>query len=425
MLNVRFNLRDPQQSITPINIVLRWSGERLVYPSGEKINSKDWNNEKQRSNSSNQSFELNTRLEKLRDKIQNEFRRLINDSDQKIPTRDELRKALDLCFKESETKALNLMSFIEQYIKESETRVNPITGKPIAKSTINSYKRIEALLKDFRRSKRPLDFKDIDLDFYHDFNSFMIKSKNFIPNTRGKHIKTLIGILNEATERGHNENLAFKSKRFKATSETVNTIYLNRDEIADLRALDLSKNKRLDNARDLFLVGYYTGLRFSDFSDLRKAKIEKGVIKVKAQKTQKDVVIPVLPELQAIFEKYSNEQDLGLPQKISNPKLNEYIKEVCAMIPSLQKPIEIVQRSEGREVYVKAPKYTQVTTHTARRSFATNAYEMGVPTISIRAITQHKTDKDFMKYIRASSDTHAEILLNTWNNQRGSITEIA
>lgn len=53
------------------------------------------------------------------------------------------------------------------------------------------------------------------------------------------------------------------------------------------------------------------------------------------------------------------------------------------------------------------PKYKLVSSHTARRSFATNAYLAGVPTISIMKITGHKTESAFMKYIKISGKENA------------------
>ena len=51
-----------------------------------------------------------------------------------------------------------------------------------------------------------------------------------------------------------------------------------------------------------------------------------------------------------------------------------------------------------------------VSTHVARRSFATNAYKAGVPTIAIMKITGHKKESTFLKYIKISAEENAELL---------------
>ena len=101
----------------------------------------------------------------------------------------------------------------------------------------------------------------------------------------------------------------------------------------------------MDRVRDLFLIGCCTGLRFSDLSLLSSDNIDKPIL---------------------------------------------------------------LQRTKGTLTYAETkPKYDLVTSHTARRSFATNAYLAGLPPISIMKITGHKTESSFMKYIKISEKENA------------------
>ncbi len=65
----------------------------------------------------------------------------------------------------------------------------------------------------------------------------------------------------------------------------------------------------------------------------------------------------------------------------------------------------------------KYKKWKMVGTHTARRSFATNMYKRGIPTITIMAITGHKTETSFLKYIKITPREHAEKMREMWNRQ--------
>ncbi|ULT44202.1 hypothetical protein KRR40_13025 [Niabella defluvii] len=74
---------------------------------------------------------------------------------------------------------------------------------------------------------------------------------------------------------------------------------------------------------------------------------------------------------------------------------------------------EVVQYNEvraGKRVVIQQPKYDLVSSHTGRRSFATNSYIDGVPAISIMAITGHRTESAFLKYLKLSKDEHARII---------------
>ena len=61
-------------------------------------------------------------------------------------------------------------------------------------------------------------------------------------------------------------------------------------------------------------------------------------------------------------------------------------------------------------------KYEFIMTHTARRSFCTNMYLMGVPVLTIMAISGHKTEKSFRAYIKATGEEHAQIMQQFWDN---------
>ena len=60
-----------------------------------------------------------------------------------------------------------------------------------------------------------------------------------------------------------------------------------------------------------------------------------------------------------------------------------------------------------------------VSSHTARRSFATNLYKSGFTSISIMAMTGHKTEKAFLTYIKVTEEEHAQLLMDHWNKQGG------
>ena len=55
-------------------------------------------------------------------------------------------------------------------------------------------------------------------------------------------------------------------------------------------------------------------------------------------------------------------------------------------------------------------KWELVTSHTARRTAATNMYKAGIPAISIMKITGHRTEANFMRYIKLSKEENAEML---------------
>ena len=128
------------------------------------------------------------------------------------------------------------------------------------------------------------------------------------------------------------------------------------------------------------------------------------MLKVRTEKTDEEVIIPLHPVAKSILEKYN-----GTPRLISNQKFNEYIKDVCEIV-GLNETITLTRTCGGKKMRITKPKFKFVSSHTARRSFATNAYKAGVPTLAIMAITGHRTEKVFLKYVKVTKEEHANLV---------------
>ena len=373
----------------------------LQYHLDETINPVFWNinkGEAKQVSKFPQYPEFNARLNNVRDTVLILVRKMQNDG--KTLTNDILRKEFDLIFKKhkNQTEVVSekeLMSFIPHFI-ETSTK---------SRTTKLSYRRIFTDLKEYEQLKKVgLSFDKIDIDFRNDFVHYL-ESKNYAPNTIGARIKVLKTFMNEAYERGLHKNLDYKKRAFTKPWEETKNIYLNENELADIYQLNLTANKKLDHVRDWFLIGAYTGLRFSDLERLSKDNINDNSIEIKTKKTSQDVVIPLHSIVKSILEKY----DYQLPKVISNQKFNEYIK-IVAREARIEDDILTEEKKGTLKITKTEKKYNLVSAHTARRSFATNAYIAGVPIIQIMKMTGHRTEKVFMNYIKISERENAQKL---------------
>ena len=306
----------------------------------------------------------------------------------------------------------SLGDYIARFTHEMEdgTRLN-IHKLRYGASTIKNYKGFIIQFDEFCKAKRKrFDFGDIDLKFYDDFVAWFT-AKDYSINTIGRHVKELKIIMRAAREEGLHDNGLIESRKFRVLTADVENIYLTESEIRAIANLDLSDNKHKDIARDVFLVGCYTAQRFSDYSTINEGNIrtlESGqlVIDLKQQKTGNHVIIPVRPELQAILDKYENRLPKSYEQKV-----NKFIKEITREAGITEK-IEVSYVENGERKTHLVEKCDLVKTHTARRSGATNMYLAGIPTIAIMKITGHKTEKEFMKYIKITEEQTAMELMN-------------
>lgn len=312
-------------------------------------------------------------------------------------------------------KEVTLFSFIENFIHQSKTRVNPKTNNVISYKQQRDYIRTFEDLKAFCKHKRKqYNFKDIDLDFYNDFIEFLQK-KNLAQNTIGKKFRVLKVFLNAATEEGYNTNLRYTSKRFISVSEKTENVYLDERELRQIYDLDLSENPRLDKVRDVFLVACWTGLRYGDLRNI-PGNVNGDFIEIEQSKTGNEVIIPLHHTVKAILEKYDN----NLPKPISNQKFNDYVKDVVKLA-GINEGFHKGITKGGQKISKKYEKWELVSSHTGRRSFATNLYKQGFPSYSIMQITGHKTETAFLKYIKVTPKEHAEKLKAFWLKQKSHL----
>ncbi len=354
--------------------------------------------------------EFRENLKEFKRHLEDEF--LKTKDKQNLPN-DWLRTAVDKYQypEKYRERKVALFNFIEAYIKQSETRVNPANGKLISLSTRRKYGTCFNHLKNYSGSRgESIDFENVTLDFYYKFTEYLTKECNLATNSVGKQIAILKGFLNEATDQGLNTKPDFRGKRFKIITEESEAIYLDEGELEKIRKKDLNGKKYLDKVRDLFLVGCWTGCRFSDFTSITPQHVKNGFLQIEQEKTGNRVTIPLHPVVKEILEKYRGE----LPKSPSNQKFNDYIKDVCEAAEINSMEMKSITKG-GKRITEAHPKWELVTSHTARRSFATNLYKSGFPSISIMGITGHRTEKAFLKYIKVTPEEHAMLLQKHWS----------
>ena len=427
--NVIFKLREFKPGTpAPIHLIIYFDKIRFKYSTGEKIKPELWNPKTQRpylkNNDEGLTVKLTKEIQKDNEKIDfklNEFQAAAKTYfeyfafQREQVTPEKLKVKFDIDFRpetpEKQTKQIDLNTYIENYIKEIETgkRLTEQNRQRYSNGTIKNFKGFQVQFKSYQEEKRKrLNFEQITIDFYNDFTGYFTQ-KNYSINTIGRHIKNLKTIMRAARDEGLHQNNEIDRKQFKILKTDVDSVYLTEKEIQKLRNLDLKDNKVFDLTRDVFLVGCYTAQRFSDYSRINKSQIKTlnndlQIIELKQQKTGEKVFIPIKPELLEILKKY----DFNLPVTYEQ-KVNHNIKKIADKA-GINEPQEIEEMKGGFKVKTTVPKYELIKTHTARRTGATLMYLAGIPSIDVMKITGHKTEREFLKYIKVTKEETAQNL---------------
>ena len=391
-MNVRYNLLK-KKNTSYILLCISYDGKRLQTSINEKIDANKWSKLKQRVKiSCTEAFNINSYLDKIEATAKKIYYKCKMEG--YSPTVDGLKEMIFSKLNGS-NKKLSFYEFVEEFTELSKNSKK--------KETIDDYNYTIKSLKEFEKYKRRrIDWDTLDMKFYDAYMDYQYNVKGNSQNLFGKRIKHIKTFLNAAYESGNNKHLMYKG--FKRLQFDTDTIYLNEQEIDKMYMLDLSKNKRLERIRDLFIVECLTGVRYGDLMKITKEYIFKDSIKIKVSKTGQVLHTLLLPKTKKILKKYN----FILP-KISNSNYNKYIKEV-GEIACINQTLTQESYRSGKAVSFKRKKYQLITTHTARRSFATNMYKRGYSPVQIMSITGHKKESTFLKYIRITNEESVRMI---------------
>lgn len=304
----------------------------------------------------------------------------------------------DLALAGKTIKIPNLLECYDWYIKYFSKNPTPTTPHPLAKSTTRTFNTTLKIFQEFCDHSKKYNYEDIDMEFYEKFVNWL-RAKDYSTNYIGNNIKNLKTVMNYALSRGYHSNLDFKKREFAKPKEETEAIYLDENELTKIFNLELPDG--LSHSRDLFLIGCYTGLRVSDYNRLKPENLieikGKIYIKIKSKKTKGLLTIPCNTKVLQILKKYGGDPPPSKPDQ----HINRDLKKIGAAAK-----INTLISIRSNENKVK--KYTQITTHCARRSFCTNAYKAGIPTFDIMQISGHQTERIFYSYIRVTNEDKAQ-----------------
>ena len=267
---------------------------------------------------------------------------------------------------------------------------------------VRVYKNIAAKLEGFEAATgRPYRNDNFG---YAEFTSFVAYlegqglRRNSVRNVCDK-VKFILSLM---AKDAYKVNLSAFQVQVKA--EYVTTVYLTVEEITRLyHYTGFDKAARL--AVDLFVVGCFTGMRFSDYSTLTAENLDGDFIAKKTRKTGVTVKIPTHPTVREILANYGGFP----PYRGSKQNFNKVIKNAVRKVGIRQ--AVLCEYTKGGEIVREVrEKWQMVASHTARRSFATNAYLAGIPIARIMMLTGHQSETSFFNYIKIRSDENADEL---------------
>lgn len=319
-----------------------------------------------------------------------------------------------------------LTDFIQDYHDDhvNGNRFKFGTQTPIAKSTLCTIRCCRKLIleyEDFIDQRITLD--QVDSDFRNSFVSWL-QSKDYQLLTIRNHLAIINTCMKVALSEHVTNNDKFLYDGFVPKKNPIDHIFLTPQQISEMLKFNISNKKELISrineaslnekrkeellnfvtdrqaenirfTRDIFIVGCLTGQRASDFMRINKDMIRKinnvDFIKLVQEKTKKTIYIPEDHRVKEILKRYKGK----LPH-IPLCKLNVHIKTIAELMGWTHQPC-FDRTIKGKK---NGARFCDlISSHTARRSFATNSYAAGVPLKSIMAITGHSSEDSLRTYL--------------------------
>lgn len=200
-----------------------------------------------------------------------------------------------------------------------------------------------------------------------------------------KYIQNLKKIIHISVKNGWLTRDPFTD--FRCSFKKVERNVLTKEELEILENKTFSI-RRIEVVKDLFVFSCYTGLAYIDVMSLTSNNISIGIdgekwIFTERHKTGEKVRVPLLPVALAVLNKYKTDPEVlnqgGLLPRLSNQKLNAYLKEV-ADLSGINK---------------------NLTFHLARHTFATTVtLTNGVPMETVSKLLGHSSIKTTQIYAK-------------------------
>lgn len=280
---------------------------------------------------------------------------------------------------------LRLFPFMEHRI--AALRKNSRSG------TARNYK---SAMESFRRFRNGADISlgEIDRGIIEEYQTYL-KSGGLTRNSISFHMRIMRAVYNRAVSQGAMPDRRPFVNVFTGTERTAKRA-ISAEEIGRIRNLDLSRNPRLELARDIFMFLFYCrGMAFVDAAFLRKTDIRYDILTYCRHKTGQQLHVKVIREIAEVIRRHTEPRSEFIFPIITNAGADER-RQYETGLREINKYLKTVGELAGLT--------TRLTTYVARHTWATIAKRKNVPLSVISDALGHESTATTQIYL-ASIDS--------------------
>jgi site-specific recombinase XerD len=278
----------------------------------------------------------------------------------------------------------------------------------LAPNTLKKYHTLKGHLMAFRdQAFQPLYFSMVDDRFGEAFTRYLYAAgmQDVSVNKVLKNLKTL---LKWSFKEGFvvvDLSRYIKLNKVRLDQPIAPTL----QEVSRLWALDVSSMPSLQKVKDMAMILYYTGQRFSDLKKMQLKEVQNGVWKLVSKKTLTVTEVPLVgwaSPAYAVIER----NGYRIPRMV-DVTFNRHIKTLGEMA-GLSRMVQVIE-FRGRQVDRQyKPLYTQLSSHTWRRACITHLKEKGLSNSLIMQLTGIEEEKTLKAYTARNTQALKDALMN-------------
>lgn len=413
MATIKFFLQSKKEN-AQIHVRVSVSREVVIRKStGFIINAQQWSD---KTGLPKQTGAENKSLRNSLNKLQTHLYEVLNDDLAKgvLINGNWLESQINACFKRIDKVDNNIFVNYIQYMIDNASTKETRGGKiGLSEGTIKNYRSFKKIIEEYEQySKTKILFREINKSFTEKFKTWLLNERRYTVNYSGKQFEFIKTVCLDAQKNDIDvtvHSTTLQPFRQQDKDRYIHTLSL--DELLQIYHTEMP-TKHLENVQKWILIGCFIGQRGGDLLSITRDNVRenaKGLyIDVIQQKTGKNVTIGVMQDY--VVDIIKND----FPETVSLNKINYHIGKVCEIAKINQKVEGYITNSETNQTeLISLPKYNFITSHSFRRSFATNFYKI-MPTPVIMGITGHSQENIFLKYInqRQDKDANADLFMS-------------
>jgi site-specific recombinase XerD len=319
----------------PIYLKLSYQGKSTTIRTGKWITKERWRftNKLRKTLKMDKERNCKIALDRILEGIENVYYELLKTSEN-LNVIDIKNKYTGKSKKAKELDIIELFSIHNKYFEKM------VTESERSKASLQKYERAKDLVSNFikhKYGKHSFPYININNDFIYSLESYMkyesvYKEKKGISNNSVfKYFKSFKTMCNYAIKMEFISKNPFQNYDGKLIIKDA--VFLTQEELSKIENKEIS-NKRLNKVRDIFLFSTYTSYAPVDAEKLTTDNLIKendGTLWIKTNrtKTRTKSNVPILPPVERIINRYEGLNDNKLLPRMSNQKVNAYLKEIA------------------------------------------------------------------------------------------------